>query len=555
MSETTKKSIVINKSFLSGTDNSGSSNSNNKKSKKNTRNLSEEIIKPNKLKKMLLDKINAKRKAEQGSYMGRRGATGAGDNIENKASKLDISKETKIFSSEFKKSLDFLDNYIGQKRNEKMKSKTLKRQNHNTGPSTSLNNDILKYVNSNNKPSPPNVISPTNNTVKPIQTPPVIQANHLSPQITQRSVPVSATPVATHSPHSPPLFQKIQLNLPSKPVQTTPPNLLAGSGPKINLSLGKSGNEDMMIYTELPPELQNFTPPVYNTQSLLSMQQPLVQSPMPSISPVTLIHDLPSVGGDVIMRIDKTGGATGAGENEKIVELINNENIGNIGKTSLSESTPTFSPVKLTDDAPYGCLKNGKKPTFRMYNKTIKTNHHHNNHDHHDHDNENNVYSDRQSKLRDLQNKHNKHKYPGSKTNGDNMCDQETESEFESNKDANTEEKKGDDVKKTKIRRHLRKTITKKFKLGKQPGSNVVGVLIKNNDTRKNIQKECGLLKSKQLSEVKKYLVEKNLIKIGSTAPPGVIRNIYEASMLAGEVDNIGKGVILHNFLEDKKMW
>jgi hypothetical protein len=560
MSDTTKKSIVINKSFLSGTDNSGSSNSNNKKSKKNTRNLSEEIIKPNKLKKMLLDKINAKRKAEQGSYMGGRGgigsggATGAGDNIENKASKLDISKETKIFSSEFKKSLDFLDNYIGQKRNEKMKSKTLKRQNNNSGPSTSLNNDILKYVNSNNRPSPSNVISPTNNTVKPIQTPSVIQANHLSPQITQRAVPVSATPVATpvaiHSPHSPPLFQKIQLNLPSKPMQTTPPNLLVGSGPKINLSLGKTGNENMMVYTELPPELQNFTPPVYNTQSILSMQQPSVSSPMPATS----IHELPSMGGDVIMRIDKTGGATGAGENEKIVELINNENIVNIGKTSLSESTPTFSPVKLTDDAPYGCLKNGKKPTFRMYNKTIKTNHHHNHRDHDDHDNENTIYTDRQSKLRDLQNKHNKHKYPGLKTNGDNICDQETKSELESDKDANTEEKRGD-VKKTKIRRHLRKTITKKFKLGKQPGSNVVGVLIKNNDTRKNIQKECGLLKSKQLSEVKKYLVEKNLIKIGSTAPPGVIRNIYEASMLAGEVDNIGKGVILHNFLEDKKMW
>ena len=33
MSDTTKKSIVINKSFLSGTDNSNGSNSNNKKSK------------------------------------------------------------------------------------------------------------------------------------------------------------------------------------------------------------------------------------------------------------------------------------------------------------------------------------------------------------------------------------------------------------------------------------------------------------------------------------------------------------------------------------------
>ena len=79
--------------------------------------------------------------------------------------------------------------------------------------------------------------------------------------------------------------------------------------------------------------------------------------------------------------------------------------------------------------------------------------------------------------------------------------------------------------------------------------------MIKNNDTRKNIQKEHGLLKSKQLGEVKKYLVEKNLIKIGSTAPPGVIRNIYEACMLSGEVENIGKGVGLHNFLEDKKAW
>ena len=57
MNDPTKKSIVINKSFLSGSVGSSSSHAQNKKSKKNTRNLSEEIIKPNKLKKMLLDKI------------------------------------------------------------------------------------------------------------------------------------------------------------------------------------------------------------------------------------------------------------------------------------------------------------------------------------------------------------------------------------------------------------------------------------------------------------------------------------------------------------------
>ena len=120
--------------------------------------------------------------------------------------------------------------------------------------------------------------------------------------------------------------------------------------------------------------------------------------------------------------------------------------------------------------------------------------------------------------------------------------------------DNNDGDKRNNDLRKTKIRRHLRKTITKKFKLGKQSG-NIVGVLIKNNDTRKNVQKEHGLLKSKQLADIKKILVEKNLIKIGSTAPPGIIRNIYEASMLTGDVENIGKGVGLHNFLEDKKSW
>jgi hypothetical protein len=99
----------------------------------------------------------------------------------------------------------------------------------------------------------------------------------------------------------------------------------------------------------------------------------------------------------------------------------------------------------------------------------------------------------------------------------------------------------------------MRKTITKRFKLGKQ--GNVVGVLIKNNDTRKKIQKEHSLLKNKNLSDVKKYLVEQKLMKIGSTAPPNIIRKIYEDSVLTGEVENIGKDVILHNFLEQNKPW
>ena len=574
MSDPTKKSIIINKSFLSGSDNSSSLNVQNKKSKRNTRNLSEEIIKPNKLKRMLLDKINAKRKADHTSY--------TGSISENKVDGLDISKETKLFSSEFKKSLDFLDSYIGQKRNDKNKNnnKTKTLKNQHTTPSTSLNNDILKSLHINNVTST-HSLYPPNNINQHFQT----QAYAAQPVHTgQAGQAAQAIPITTHAPHShhpshshhphhpphshhqqhthPPLFQKIELQLPNKTLQTRPlqgvsSGVLPNTVPKINLAIGKPVNSSL-VYTELPPELQNFTPPVYSisSPSISSMEVPVMSDSLP---PLSMDARVDNVGNKPIDVIDSR-------DNDKI-EYNNSELLGmetsmetsmengmngvELSRTSLFPTSTTFSPIKLSDDSPYGCLKNGKKPTFRTYNKTIKNNLRF-------YDTESNLdstQSDRQTKLRELQNKHNKNASTLSQDNKKSKRDnEESENENENNESGIDETKHKHNLRKTKIRRRFQKTITKKFKLGKQQG-NIVGVLIKNNDTRKNIQKEHGLLKSKQLGEVKKYLVEKNLIKIGSTAPPGVIRNIYEASMLSGEVENIGKGIGLHNFLEDKSKW
>ena len=555
MSDPTKKSIVINKSFLSGIDNS--SNLQNKKSKKNTRNLSEEIIKPNKLKKMLLDKINAKRKADQTSSP----SLISGGAINSKDT-LDISKETKLFSSEFKKSLDFLDNYIGQKRNDKYKTKTLKKQNSSL--STSLNNDILKSLHNNNinNVTNPNTLYPPNNINQSIQTQAYIP-QHI--QTVQAPVPAPAQ-VMQYVPYIPPqprqqsapFFQRIQLQIPTKSPQSITPGIASNAVPKINLAIGKTANQSL-VYTELPPELQNFTPPVYSisSPSVSPMQMPMSTS----LDELTPLESYTNFAGGTSRDV------IGSREMEKFEnnnsEMIDADIYTDTGtvddvetsKTSLLPSSSTFSPIKLSDDAPYGCLKDGKKPTFRMYNKTIKNNIRFA-------DNESgsdNLYSDRQTKLKELQNKHSK-KTSTSSTSSTSSQDNKqinsdsNENDTDDDADSSGENKNKHSLRKTKVRRHLRKTITKKFKLGKQQG-NIVGVLIKNNDTRKNIQKEHGLLKSKQLADVKKYLVEKNLIKIGSTAPPGVIRNIYEASMLAGEVENVGKGIGLHNFLEDKKSW
>ena len=513
MSDSTKKSIIINQSFLSGSNKSNSS-SNNKQSKKSRPRLSDEIIKPNKLKKMLLDKINAKRKAEQTSSF-----RTANDNVSN--TDIDVSKESKLFSSEFKKSLEFLDNYINtknqnpriKKSNDNNHSKTLKRQNNGSG---SLTNDILKSIQSskNSKIQPlqqqPNIAQ--------VYTPTVIQPHTgSSPQIVMPNI----QPSISNSNIPAPMFQKIQLQIPqSQVINPRSSNHLAGTvptQPKINLEIGKSSSENM-IYTELPPELQ------LNTST----------SSLPMDATILNTHSVPITG--EIQEINNQ---------DLINESIYNDNDNDddyddiTGKTSITTSTLTFSPVKLLDDAPYGCLKNGKKPTFRAYNKTIKHNIRIN-----DDNNDDNPQTERQTKLKELQDKHKRQSFLNGEHTNSSLHD-------ETNNDKS--HSKHSHMSRTKIRKHLRKTITKKFKLGKQ--GNVVGVLIKNNDTRKNIQREHGLLKNKKLSEIKKYLVEKNLIKIGSMAPPNIVRKIYEDAMLTGEIENVGKGVILHNFLEDKKSW
>ena len=102
----------------------------------------------------------------------------------------------------------------------------------------------------------------------------------------------------------------------------------------------------------------------------------------------------------------------------------------------------------------------------------------------------------------------------------------------------------------TKIKNKIKQTITKKYKLGKTPGSNVVGVLIKNSDTRRRIQEEHGILRRESIVEIRKYLHDHGLIKVGSDAPPDVLRNIYESAKMTGEISNTNKHVMLHNFLK-----
>ena len=89
-----------------------------------------------------------------------------------------------------------------------------------------------------------------------------------------------------------------------------------------------------------------------------------------------------------------------------------------------------------------------------------------------------------------------------------------------------------------------KKTRHKLGKYGKK-----VSILIKNRQTRKKVKDGHRQLKQTSITEVKNYLKDRQLLKSGSTAPNDVLREIYEKSILAGDVSNKTSGALMHNFL------
>lgn len=61
-------------------------------------------------------------------------------------------------------------------------------------------------------------------------------------------------------------------------------------------------------------------------------------------------------------------------------------------------------------------------------------------------------------------------------------------------------------------------------------------------------------MKEKSINEIKNYLRDHNLIKIGSNAPNDIIRKLYESAVLTGELNNNNKDTMLHNFTKNNDL-
>jgi len=196
--------------------------------------------------------------------------------------------------------------------------------------------------------------------------------------------------------------------------------------------------------------------------------------------------------------------------------------------SSLPAIEPTFlptaqaiptSPIQLSSPK-YGCLKNGTLPTYRSFMSSTQK----------------------------------QHPVSPLLTGGTRAEEVETKiansmkrvTEMNQTTEKIKSFKPFQKPKKQKQKRTLRRT----YKIGKSKVLPHVSVLVSNKTLRNNISTKTQLLKQVPIQDVKKYLIKRGFIKVGSIAPNDVLRKMYESAILiCGEVQNHNPDNLLYNFL------
>jgi hypothetical protein len=179
------------------------------------------------------------------------------------------------------------------------------------------------------------------------------------------------------------------------------------------------------------------------------------------------------------------------------------------------QEPPSSQPV-------FGCLKNGKLPTYRtLFNKTQKaplfetvSN---------EQFKESSILSTPLGKIKELR-----------------MLQDVVE--------------KNGQIKPAKYQYKKKKTTKRRtFHVGKSKVFRKVGVLVSNKSIRKKVTTDTHKWKEKSIDDVRKYLTKHGFIKVGSTAPNDVLRKMYENTMLVGgEIKNHNTENLLYNFLNER---
>lgn len=184
------------------------------------------------------------------------------------------------------------------------------------------------------------------------------------------------------------------------------------------------------------------------------------------------------------------------------------QNVPALQPINTVPSMETLQPLQnkdiIKDDLPWGILKNGSKPTYRNWirNQTLK-----------------------QKKQEDP-------------ILTDNYLAQQN----------NIEELK---IEKREPRKIKKKITKKKYLCGKSKTKKQIGVIIKGIESKNKVLNEhCGL-KKESIQNVKNYLYKKSFIKVGTTAPDKILRDMYESLILTGDIHNKNSHIMIHNYMSE----
>lgn len=215
-------------------------------------------------------------------------------------------------------------------------------------------------------------------------------------------------------------------------------------------------------------------------------------------------------------------------------------------------------PTMHVKPPPYGCLKNGSKPTYRVWRRQTQKNY--------PPPNPNTVAQQHHSST--IPKPHPKPFIPKSilsvppspkQMNYENQLrDTIQEMSLQEQHDKFRQKQLQQQLPKTntnslyKKRKKQRRILRRTFRTGKSKVHPRVSVLVSNKTIRNNTNLKMTELRETPIRDVKQFLKKQGFIKVGTNTPNDVLRQMYEcANLICGEVKNHNSENLLYNYFND----